>query len=208
MKIYKEIEQGTDEWKSIRKGKLTASHAATIAVAGVGLKTYVNEVMAEFYSNGEKVHFSNIHTERGNELEDEARSIYSITSGSVVAQVGFIEYSEHIGCSPDGLIYNGETIDGMIEVKCPDDKEYFQYIINGESNIDPKYIAQIQMNLLITEAKWCDLVVYNPNYEAKSMCVYRILPDPAKFLALQKGFMVGQELMENIFIKYNNSINN
>ena len=53
MKIYN-FEQGTEEWFKIRKGKITASHAQAIGNNGKGLETYLNNLMAEYFSSGEK----------------------------------------------------------------------------------------------------------------------------------------------------------
>ena len=78
MKIIKDIEQGSQDWFDIRKGKMTASHAQAIGNQGKGLETYIYELMAEYFSSGEKEQFSNEHTERGNELETLARQIYEL----------------------------------------------------------------------------------------------------------------------------------
>ena len=180
-KYHFNIEQGTTEWFDIRKGKMTASHAQAIANQGKGIETYIDEMMSECYSRAEKEQFRNEHTDRGNELEDQAASIYAFDKEIELKTVGFVEHSEFAGCSPDRLV--GE--DGMLEIKCPDDKAYFQYLLKKEKAIDSKYIWQIQMNLLITGRKWCDYVAYNPNYD-ESIFIYRILPDPEKIKAIRK----------------------
>ena len=193
MKIYNELEQGTDEWLNLRKGKMTASHGQEIGNNGKGLDTYITAMMAEFYSNGEKPNFTNEHMERGNELEDQARSIYAINNNVEVTQVGFIEYSEFVGCSPDGLV--GE--DGMLEIKCPTDVNFFKHLLNGEKEIASKYIWQMQMNLLISDRKWCDYMAYNPNFEQSSF-IFRILPDEVKFKKLRIGIEMGEEKINTI----------
>lgn len=186
MKVINNIEQGTPEWFELRKGKMTASHAQAIGNVGKGLETYIYEIMAEYYSSGEKEQFSNEHTERGNELETLARHIYELEKGVDIEQVTFIEQDEYVGCSPDGLVN-----DGLIEIKCPNDVEYLKYLLNGENQIDTKYIWQVQMQMLITQRQWCDLIIYNPNFK-NPMLIFRILPDQEKFEALKKGFEVGQ----------------
>lgn len=197
MKIHN-LEQGTPEWYAIRKGKMTASHATAIGNYGKGLETYIIELMAEYYSSGEKEQFSSKHTERGNELEPIARQIYEFENEVEVTQVGFVEFNEYIGCSPDGLI--GE--DGGFETKAIDDIKYFKHLLNGEKEVDSGHIWQVQMNLLITGRKWWDLAIYNPNFK-KSMCVYRIYPDQEKFKELEKGFQMGAELINKIKEKIN-----
>lgn len=196
--VIHDVEQGSPEWFERRKGKMTASHATAIGNAGKGLETYIVELMAEYYSSGDKEHFSNRHTDRGNEYEPVARELYSFEQGVDVEEVGFIEFNEYVGSSPDGLV--GE--DGGIEIKCIDDVKYFKHLLNGESEIDSGHIWQIQMNLLVSERKWWDLVIYNPNFE-RSMCVYRIYPDAVKFTQLEVGFQKGAEMINNIKNKIN-----
>lgn len=194
MKIYKDIEQGSDEWFAIRKGKGTASHATAIGNNGKGLDTYVKEVASEYFSSGEKEQFSNKHTDRGNELEPIARSIYELETGRTVEQIGFAEYNEFIGCSPDGLVE-----DGMIEIKSMDDKGYFNFLL--EQEIDSGYIWQCQMNMLILDKKWCDFIAYNPNYK-KSTVIKRILPDEEKFAKLKEGFKSFEIKIKELINKY------
>lgn len=189
-------EQGTTEWFNARKGVMTASHSQAIGNCGKGLETYILELMAEYYSSGEKEQFSNKHTDRGNELEPLARSMYELETGNEVIQVGFCKLNEFVGASPDGLV--GE--DGLIEIKCVDDVAYFKHLLNGESEIDTKYIWQGQMQLKVTDRKWNDLVFYNPNFE-KSMCIYRLYPDAEKFAALEKGFEIGEQKIKEIKAK-------
>lgn len=196
-------EQGSEEWFECRKGRLTGSHAQAIGNQGKGLDTYITELMAQYYSSGEKEQFTSKHTERGNELEPIARDIYSLETGNQVEQVGFCEYNDYVGVSPDGLVGD----DGLIEIKSIDDTGYFKYLLNGESEIDSKYIWQIQMQLLVTDRKWCDFVAYNPNFK-KSMFIHRITPDLEKFEALKKGFEIGQTKILEIKNKIENEIHN
>lgn len=191
------FEQGTEEWHAIRKGKLTASNATAIGNNGQGLRTYCKEIIRkECSSNDER--WSNKDTDRGQELEPIARQIYEMETGNSVETVGFIEYDEVIGCSPDGLINE----DGGLEIKCPDDKTFFDYVLDGEDAISSDYLWQVQMNLLITGRKWWDLVIYNPNFK-KNMFIFRIEPDEEKFAKLEVGFNNGKKLLEELRNKVN-----
>lgn len=185
------FEQQSKEWFDCRKGKITASHAQAIGNCGKGLETYINELMSEYYSSGEKERFSNKHTDRGNELEPIARDIYEMETGNKVDEVGFCELNEFVGCSPDGFVGK----EGGIEIKSLDDKAYFELLI--EQNINTSYLWQIQMNLLITDRKWWDFVAYNPNYK-KSIYIKRILPDKEKFEELEKGFKIAIDKIKNL----------
>jgi len=190
MKIHN-IEQRSPEWYAIRQKKLTASHAQAIAANGKGLKTYVTKLMQEYYSKAQKEHFSNKHTERGNDLEDSAAFLYQMETGLEVEKVGFVLYNDYVGCSPD--LFVGQ--DGMAEIKCPDDKVYFQYLLDGK--IDSKYMWQMQMQLLLTERKWCDYINYNPFF-SKPIIIKRVIPDINSHDKLKQGFESGIEMIHEI----------
>jgi len=196
MKIHKDIIQGTPEWHAIRKGKLTASHAQEIGNCGKGLDTYIMEVLAGEYSSGEVEFYKNKDMDRGTELEPSARAIYELENNVVIEQVGFVEHSDLIGCSPDGL----EGEDTGIEVKCHNDVVHFKMILNGADEIESKYLWQIQMNLLITGRKLWRYLAYNPNFE-KSLLVFDILPDTEKQAKLLEGFKIAEAKIKAIKAK-------
>lgn len=194
--IYRyDIEQRTDEWYAIRKGKLSASNAGIIATNGKGLETYIYSLMAEFYSNGEKIHYTNADMERGILLEPEARIEFQFYTGLTVKEVGFVELNEYIGVSPDGLIGD----DGLIEIKCPNDEIYFRLLLND--NIKSDYLWQMQMQMLITNRKFCYFVSYNPNFE-QTLYIKKIDRDEGMIAKLQKGLDDGTKLIKEIKSKY------
>jgi exodeoxyribonuclease (lambda-induced) len=160
-----QVEQNSDAWFEARLGKLTASDAHAIMTAGKGLETLVWEKVGETLTGKPKQSFVNEVMEKGHELEMEARNNYEITTGNLVKTTGFhvLDDLPDVGCSPDGLI--GE--DGLVEIKCPTPAIYARFMY--ENVIDPKYKAQIQMQMWITKRKWCDFVVYNPDFEKSTI---------------------------------------
>jgi len=186
--------QGSDEWLEDRKGKLTASNAQAISANGKGLETYVYTLLSEKYSsNNEK--YTNEDMERGNELEAMARKLYELEKDVEIKEVGFIEMDEFSGASPDGLI--GE--DGLVEIKSPNDKNHF-FIVSTEK-IETKYIWQMQMQMLVTDRKWCDFVSFNPNFE-KDLVIIRVERDEKKIEKLKIGIEVGKELITKLTKQY------
>jgi dihydrofolate reductase len=140
--------------------------------------------------------------ERGVELEEAARMTYELEHDRV-EEVGFIELDEFAGCSPDGLIGK----DGGIEIKCPNDVNFFKLLVDGEKAIDAKYLWQVQMCLLVSERKWWDLTFYNPNFD-KNMLVFRITPELAKQEKLIMGIEKGKNIIKNINEKYGEKTTN
>jgi putative phage-type endonuclease len=162
MKIYKDIEQGTPEWHQVKKLKFTASNATAVIANGKGLQTLVKEMLADYYSSGVFEAYSgkykNEAMQRGNDMEETARNIYTLETGLKVEQVGFVEIDQYIGCSPDGLV--GE--DGLIEIKNHGDKEFLNLALTDK--INSQYINQMQFQLYVTGRKWCDYFGFNPNF--------------------------------------------
>jgi putative phage-type endonuclease len=196
------IDQGSEEWFELRlEYPLTASEAQAIGNGGKGLETLVWTKLAEKYSQAPRESYTNKDLERGKELEPIARSMYELETGNQVEVVGFItneKISKVGGASPDGM-----TKDGLVEIKCFDDKKHFQNIVNG-LEIESQYIWQMQMQMLFTEREWCDFIAYNPNFE-KSLLVKRVEADIEKQKAILEGLKVGEKLLKEITKKYESS---
>jgi exodeoxyribonuclease (lambda-induced) len=129
--------------------------------------------------------------QRGIDLEMDAIYEYSQMEFKDVEECGYITNSDLIyaGYSPDGLV--GE--DGLIEVKCPGSIEYMRIVLGGE--IPGKYYCQMQWGMFISERKWCDYVVYNPDYEPKPLVVQRVDRDENFISNLLKYYLVFQAKM-------------
>lgn len=196
MEIHKDLEQRTDEWYELRrKYPLTASNAQAIGNNGKGLETLVWSVLADKYSFADKENITNKDMERGVELEAQARAIYELETGNTVTEVGFVtneKVSPVCGASPDGIVGD----DGLLEIKCFDDAKHFKYAVNG-LEIESQYEWQVQMQMLVTERKWCDFVAYNPNYK-KSLLVKRIEADEEKQKQIIEGLGIGAKLIKEI----------
>jgi putative phage-type endonuclease len=195
MKIH-DVKQQTDEWYTLREQyPLTASNAQAIGNGGKGLETVIWEALASKHSTADKEHYSNVHTDRGNELESNARSIYEMRTGNKVTTVGFITNDDITtvgGCSPDGLV----SADGLVEIKCFDDVKHFKYIVQG---LEPEsqYMWQMQMQLLITERDYVDFVAYNPNFHDTLLTV-RVKKDEVIQGKILEGLKKGEAIINEI----------
>ena len=169
---------------------MTASHAQAIASNGKGLVTYIREKMCSLYSTGEQDNYTNQAMDYGIEQEPIAKMIYEFETGNRVIDVGFSIYDEYVGCSPDGFVG-----DGLIEIKCPTDKVYFNLLL--DKKIDTKYEWQMQMQMLVCGKNWCDYVVYNPNFK-QQLFIKRVLRDEKKMEKLILGFESGIKMMKEI----------
>lgn len=192
MKIYN-MEQGTKEWRDVRKMHFTASNANAIIANGKGLQTLVDDMLSEYYSSGNYPEYTddykNYQMKRGNDYEEKARKIYEFETGNKVETVGFIELDDRVGVSPDGLV--GE--DGLVEIKNHSDKVFMK--LAETKKIDKKYLDQMQMQMFVTQRNWCDYFAFNPNF-TPSFIRIRVNKDIEVFGQIVEGLRTGRKLLE------------
>ena len=179
-----DIEQGSEEWFELRKGKFTASTFSDLFM-GKSTKGYekaIYRVVFERLTGESPESFSNEWTERGKELESEARETYEMMTFRKVSNGGFVELSEWIGCSPDGWVE-----DGLIEIKCPAFNTMINYLL--DKKLPKIYEKQVQGQLYVTGAKWCDFMCYHPKLKP---LIIRIERDESMILEIK------EKLEENI----------
>ncbi len=179
--IIHTMEQGSDEWHRIKLGKVSASVFSNAMAGGQGKTrtTLMRKLIAERMTDEPQDTFSNGVMDRGIEAEPLAREYYATLNDCIVKQVGFIELSEDIGCSPDGLI--GE--DGMLEIKCPNSATHIGYIL--DDRLPPTYKAQVQGQLWVADRKWCDFVSYDPRVSKHPYWCIRVHRDEEVIVELE-----------------------
>lgn len=159
-------EQGSDEWFHVKMGLLSASKISCLFVRpkdgsqwGKGALTYFDKLSTEYVTR-QRVSISTKALAWGNYYEDEARKRYEEVTGYKVDQVGFIQFGELTGTSPDGLVGS----DGVIEIKCPTKLEiFYKYVADTRAHRIPKqHIPQCFHNVFGTQRKWCDFIAYQP----------------------------------------------
>lgn len=180
--IHKDIEQGGDEWRAIRNGKLTASEFRLI-ISPKTLKPADNDKsrahafeLAAQRINGPRlddVPFQSADMSRGHEEEEYARDLY-IEHHANVEQVGFITREFNgltLGYSPDGLV--GDT--GAIECKSRVAKHQVATAHEWHHNrvIPDDYYLQVHAAMLISDRQWIDLLSYSNGMAMLTMRVER-----------------------------------
>ena len=164
--IVHDVIQGENDWFTLRAGIPTASNAKSI-ITGTGkpstsITDYAMTLAAEMYAGKSLDGFEgNQHTERGNDLEADARIAYELSTGTWIEQCGFVTVDDgSFGASPDGLLD-----DGMIEIKCLMAKNHVKNMVyyKKHKRVMPDYVPQTQMGMLVCEKAWCDVVFYHPD---------------------------------------------
>lgn len=201
MKIINDFNQRSDEWFAYKLGKFGSTDAATIAsfdnprTKGKGLETLCFEKVSEKLTGKFNSEYTNEAMQNGNDLESLARSAIELEYGEPIEQCGIIEMNEHVLCSPDGLVNSK----GLIEIKCPTNRVFVEYLYN--KLIDPKYIAQMQFQMMVSDRQWVDYAVFNPNFE-KALVIARVERDEEFIKKLRTGLDLGiarvQEILKNV----------
>jgi len=160
------IEQRSDEWFNLRRGKLTSSEISKIMGQEGKLsetaKTYILEKVTEILG-GVKAPAVGAALDWGTELESEAILYYQQKHSQIVQKASFVPYSDNYGGSPDGLV----GVEGIVEVKCPfNSSNHFKHgLINSPDEFKkakPEYYWQCASNMLVTNTQWCDFISYDP----------------------------------------------
>lgn len=185
VKIYPDIEQGTDEWLKVRCGILTASLIGKLLTKSCKdladnetSRRVVFDILSQRIHGIADENFQTYDMQRGHEDEMEAKILYS-KHVAPVSEIGFMtndKWGFTLGYSPDGLV--GE--DGLIECKSRLSGLQMQTICS--QNVPIEYMPQIQTGLMVSGRRWLDFVSF-PALGGGKMMVKRVYPDP-KFQAL------------------------
>ncbi len=157
MKIW-DYTQQSEEWFRVRAARVTASSFSRI-ITPTGKRSsqwedYAIELCAESLRPDEIKWEGNHHTDRGNELEPEARKLFEKTMNLEARQVGFVTPNDSAecpaGCSPDSLVYQPGDQDPIagLEIKCPLAKHHSKALIHGEMPSEHK--PQVHGSMAIT----------------------------------------------------------
>lgn len=176
------VEQGTPEWHELRRGKVTASRVADILAKtktgpSASRQNYLIELALQRITKTIEPSYTNAAMEWGTQTEPQARVAYEVATHNFVDQVAFIDHPtiEGFGCSPDGIV--GE---GLIEIKCPNSATHWEYFKSKEP--PKKYFIQMQAQMAVTGAKWCDFVSFDPRMPERSQLLIVNVPRDAEFI--------------------------
>lgn len=190
--IVYDFKQGTDEWFAARLGRMTASHAQAIAAQGKGLDTLCRKLAYERFTGVREAGYKSEAMQRGNDQENFARQAYELETGRQVTEVGFVEYSDYVGFSPDGLIVCEHR---GVEFKRQNNERHGDILI-GAAGFDSGYLWQCRMGMLLMGYERWDLCSYNPNFKAKSLFIQEIEQTDEAKEKLLGGFEKGEELIK------------
>ncbi len=183
--------QGSDAWIKARLGIPTASEFHKIVTPAKGdlskqSRGYAHQLVAEILlgepcgTNIENMEW----VARGRLLEPMAAQQYEFANDVETRAVGFITTDcGRIGCSPDRLVVG---VRGLLEIKACAPGTHMGYILDG---VGESYRPQVQGQLAVAEAEWCDLLAYHPALPPVTIRTTRDEPYIAKMRAALAEFL-------------------
>lgn len=171
MIIADKVEQGSEEWFQLRKGRATASEFSKILTPtgkiSKSSQGYIQKLTRECVCDDPMEFAGNKFTDWGNDTENEAREVFAQIMGMTVGEVGFVGRADGapIGCSPDGLIYcdkgNPDVMySGGLEIKCPQVDKHVDYLLAGE--LPSAYKLQVHGSMAVTGLPYWYFMSYFP----------------------------------------------
>lgn len=219
IQYHYDIIQGSDEWLSLRCGRLTASEVKLIITSTGKIasndkeRAHVLEIAAQRNSGYVEPSYVGDAMLRGREDEVEARIAYS-KAHIAVDDVGFItndKWGFTIGYSPDGLV----GPNGLIECKSRAQKFQMELISkigaailedrHDFSDLVPsEYTHQLQTGLLVSEREWIDFISY---CGGMPMVTIRVFPDPEMQEQIVEAATAFEERVEKHLRNYQVAMN-
>ena len=156
--------QGSEAWFKSRLGSVTASRMSDVLAKGksgeaVTRAKYRMQLVAERITGLVAESFTSAAMEWGVEQEKFARIRYEADTGYFVDEAEFCFHPtiKWLGASPDGII---SGVNALIEIKCPNTQTHLEYRLDNKP--PSKYVNQMQCQMWVTGADWCDFVSYDP----------------------------------------------
>ena len=198
MDNWHDVEQRSDDWYSLRLGKVTASRIADVMAKtksgwGAGRKNYMAELAAERLTRSPANNYVNAAMQFGIDNEPDAIAAYEFFSDHQVGKIGFVDHPSipMTGASPDGLVLTS----GLIEVKVPNTATHIDTLLTEK--LPRKYLLQIQWQIACTARDWNDYISFDPRMpESMQYFVKRIQRDNKLIGEIESAVSVFLEELE------------
>lgn len=172
------IEQGSEEWRRVRLGKVTASRIGDMLARtkagdwGAMRANYRAQLVAERLTGLIVESYTNAAMEWGIERETEARAAYAFHVNRDVDRIDFVPHPviAMSGASPDGRV----GTDGLVEIKCPTTATHIKTLLGA--SVPSEYVHQMQWQMACDGRSWCDFVSFDPRMPEDMRLFVKRLP--------------------------------
>jgi putative phage-type endonuclease len=185
------MDQGSEEWFTIRIGKVTASRVADVLAKtksgySASRDNYMAQLVCERLTGQKAEGFTNAAMQHGTETEPLARAAYEALKDVLVDEVGFVPHPsiQMAGASPDGLVGD----DGLLEIKCPNTATHIDTLLS--ETVPTKYYTQMQFQLACTGREWCDFVSFDNRLPQELQLFVKRVPRDDTYIKLMEAEIV------------------
>lgn len=190
------LEQGSDEWLTARRGKITGSRFKDARdklrdgkTPSKACLSYAMDLARERVGGSAPAKFQNAAMRTGTEQEPFARAMYEARTGYMVDEAGFYLSDDGVfGLSPDGLIDD----DGVLEVKTMVSSDTL-FTAVAESDVSA-YMDQCLGYLWLLGRQWVDLALWVP--DLGHLVIKRIQRDESAIEALEADMLAFARLVD------------
>lgn len=165
------IEQRTDEWHHLRKGKITGTTLKAIMGTPKARQDAIYEIIAERLTVGIESDDYENPMDRGNRLEPDAIAMFEFRTGKQVERTGFCEDETNplIANSPDGLIGENEAV----EAKCMGGKNHVKMWLTNK--VPDEYEWQVVQYFVVNEKlETLYFIGYNPDITVHPLHIIKV----------------------------------
>jgi hypothetical protein len=184
-------EQRSNQWRDARVGKFTGSEVwklltepRTKAAKEAGdwsdtAMTYIKTKVGEELTG--MIHETGpaYPLVWGEEQEENAKNFYETRFEQKIRKAGFIAFTDHSGCTPDGYVGNS-----VVELKCPYNSTNHVEYLTWQNYLDlkdnkPEYWYQIQTEMLFAKMNKGLFISFDPRMikDEHKMKVIDVFPD-------------------------------
>lgn len=175
------VDQGSDNWRDLRKGESGLRINASEVATATGVSPFaLPSALFDFRTQDFDTHWEDNNAIKMG-MRDESRILgyYSELTGCDVKKGNYWvhpKYPEFYGCTPDGQIYDAKgELQSLVEAK--------RYTKRMRDTMPAYHMTQVQCQLWVTGAKWCDYIgCYIDDEEKVSLLTFRVFPD-SKYVA-------------------------
>ena len=174
IKIYRDIEQRTNEWLEIKKAKVSGSGVKPIFSSRTKgpLDTYAYKLIGQAEDTTPLVYamgYLNAAVQWGVDMEEHAVKAFEDKYLKITEEVGWVESEDpklkgRHGCSPDGII----DIWSWIEIKCLNTANHLAYV--AANKVPTEFKPQI-INYFVTnkDLQIVYFILYDPRVKTKHL---------------------------------------
>jgi len=173
-----QVDQRTAAWYQLRRSVcITASRFGDAIGVGRGKPYHFLQSLLEPCEDDD---FGSVYTQHGLELEPYINEAYQLLTGLETRQSGFWiansssvpVLTDMIGASPDAKVYQNGRFVGLAEFKAP----VYSLGCIQEGRIPRSHMAQVQGQMAICNAPWCDYMAICTSTEQVALLRVRFAP--------------------------------